>query len=172
MNSPIETGLFLPIRFYNTLAEQNRFKRISEGVSTIDEIYIYADCKYLLPFQIVFFQDEVTVSIDWKLICTDTEEETILPFNAANWETYFDGTYEWVSYLGTEDLTGLVANGRYYFQVDITNSVTAVSSYYSDVFVIRNCNSYYTDTNYRLTTPDNNNKRSIDITDLRITTNI
>jgi len=74
--------------------------------------------------------------------------------------------------LGTEDLTGLVANGRYYFQVDITNSVATVSSYYSDVFVIRNCNSYYADTNYRLTTPDNNNKRAIDITDLRITTNI
>ena len=172
MNSPIETGLFLPIRFYETLAEQDRFKRISEGVALIDEVYIYADCRYLLPFQITFYQDDTTVTVEWKAICTDTGDEIVLPYDPNNWESYFNGTYEWVSYLGTEDLTGQLSNGRFYIQVILTNSLSEIRNFYSDIFVIRNCSDYYDENNYRLTTPNNNDRRLIDATNLRITTNI
>lgn len=169
MNSPIETGLFLPIRFYETLTEQNRYKKISEGVALIDEVYIYADCKHLLPFQIVFAQDDTTSTIEWKLICTDTGDEIDLPYNASSWETYLNNGYEWDSYLGDDDFSGITFNGKFYFVVTITNSLAEVTNYYSDVFVIRNCDSYYDDSNYRITSPSNNDKRLIDTTDLRIT---
>ena len=172
MNSPIETGLFLPIRFYETLTEQNRYKRISTGVALIDEIYIYADCKYLLPFQVVFFQDSTTSSIAWTLICSDTGEETILPYNASEWETYNNQDFEWISYIGITDLSGLLSNGKFYIKLEITNILSEVKEFYSDEFVIRNCSAYYDENNYRLTSPNKNDRRLIDTTNLRITKNL
>jgi len=121
MNSPIETGLFLPIRFYDTLAEQNRFKRISEGVALIDEVYIYADCKLLLPFQIVKLYS-ASHTLKWYLICIDTEETVELDVDYAYWELYDNGTYTWISYLGQQDLSGYTSNGMYYIQLQISVS--------------------------------------------------
>ena len=172
MNSPIETGLFLPIRFYETLTEQNRYKRISTGVALIDEIYIYADCKYLLPFQVVFFQDSTTSSIAWTLICSDTGEEIILPYNASEWETYNNQDFEWISYIGITDLSGLLSNGKFYIKLKVTNILSEVKEFYSDEFVIRNCSAYYDENNYRLTSPNQNDRRLIDTTNLRITKNL
>ena len=172
MNSPIETGLFLPIRFYETLTEQNRYKRISTGVALIDEIYIYADCKYLLPFQVVFFQDSTTSSISWTLICSDTGEETILPYNASEWETYNNQDFEWISYIGITDLSGLLSNGKFYIKLEVTNILSEVKEFYSDEFVIRNCSAYYDENNYRLTSPNQNDRRMIDTNNLRITKNL
>jgi hypothetical protein len=170
MNSPIETGLFLPIRFYDTLAEQNRFKRISEGVALIDEVYIYADCKLLLPFQIVKIYS-VSHTIRWYLICIDTEETVELDVDYDYWELYDNGTYMWISYLGQQDLSAYTSNGMYYIQLEITDDESNISYYYSDIFVIRNCSGYYPDDNYRITSPMQMDKRLIDTTDLRIITN-
>lgn len=169
MNSPIETGLFLPIRFYETLAEQNRFKRIAEGVALIDEIYIYADCNLLLPFQIVK-QSSASHTIQWFLVCIDESESELL-YTEAEWEFYDNGTYTWISYLGQQNLNAYTTNGMFYIRLEVTDSDSNVSTYYSDVFLIRNCDSYYDDTNYRLTSPSNSDKRLIDTTDLRIITN-
>ena len=172
MNSPIETGLFLPIRFYETLNEQNRYKRISSGVALVDEVYIYADCKYLLPFQVVFFQDSTTASTAWTLVCSDTGDEIELPYNASEWELYGNNEYEWISYLGLTDVSGLLFNGKFYIRLSVTNIASEVKEFYSDEFIVRNCNAYYEENNYRLTTPNQSDRRLIDTTNLRITKNI
>lgn len=171
MNSPLETGLFLPIRFYETLAEQDRFKRISEGVSLIDEVYVYADCKTLLPFQIVTAYT-LGYSFKWYIVCLDTENISEMVVDYDYWEGWSTADNLWISYLGNQDLSAYTSNGRHYIQVDFKDNNNVVKSFYSDIFVIRNCNNYYEDNNYRITSSSNSDRRLIDVTDLRITTNI
>lgn len=171
MNSTLESGLFLPIRFYGTLAEQDRYKTLSVGVGLLDENYIYADCKTLVPFQVVFSQVDVNISISWKLICVDSLEETSMPYTAACWEEYVDVDQQmiWTSYLGTDDFTGTVDNGKYYIVLTIKDAQGVDRVYYSDIFIIRNCSTTYDVDDYRITTPSNDDKRLINTSDLRIT---
>lgn len=172
MNSPLESGLFLPIRFYNALTEQDRYKRSSQGTSLIDEVFIFADYKTLCPFQVVFQQSAVNTSISWKLICVDTEEEITMPYTAACWEEYTDGTYLWTSYLGNDDFSSVVYNGLFYIELTIEDADSETYVLYSDLFVVRNGAAAYDTENYRITSPSNADKRLIDATNLRITTNI
>jgi hypothetical protein len=171
MNSTIETGLFLPIRFYETLAEQDRFKRTSEGVALINEVYIFADCKTLCPFQIILPRYSATITQKWRIYCVNETMPAELPVNATEWEIYDDGTKHWISYLGTCDLRGYTNNGKSYLEVEIIDSDTVSHFYYSDLFIINNCDDLYETSNFRLTSPSVNDKRTIDGTNLRITTN-
>jgi hypothetical protein len=168
MNSPLETGLFLPIRFYNTLAEQDRYKRSSLGTSLVNEVFIYVDCKTLAPFQIVKAFSIAHNDAIWKLICVDGTETITLPYNSAAWEYYGDGTYTWISYLGTENLTGYLNNGLYYLEVTLVDNNSETFIYYSDLFVVANCDDLYATTDYRLTSQSIMDKRLINATDLRI----
>ena len=93
MNSPIETGLFLPIRFYASIAEQDRFKRTSEGVALPNEVYIFVDCKSLAPFQVIVpsISDQSggelqLIGTDITLVCVDGER-IALPYNATHWQS-------------------------------------------------------------------------------------
>jgi len=172
MNSPLETGLFLPLRFYNTITEQDRFKRNSIGLSLIDEIYLYADCDTLMPFQIYLTELDDIVDITINLICEDGTS-TVLPYNSTEWEFYVD-ELQWVSYLGTDSFLGLYTKGRYYLQVDIEldNTDNTVLSFYSDIFAVGDCATGSSDSiDYRTTTPSIMDKRLVDINtdDLRIT---
>lgn len=172
MNSPIESGLFLPVRFYKTLAEQDRYKRISTGVALVDEVYIYADCSTLLPFQLILDQycEEGIVSASIKLVCVDGDEVT-LPYNVSCWELWNDTTNQlsYLSYLGTDDFTGLIGNGKYYIEITVVDMCEYTTVNYSDLFVIRNCESTYDVAEYRITSPSQEDKRLINTTDLRIT---
>ena len=172
MNSPIETGLFLPIRFYESLGEQDRYKRISKGVALPDEVFVYVDCDTLAPFQVVIKDNEELESVDWSIICLDTEEETVLPYTAADWEYWAYVPEQRLSYLGTTSLSGYVTNGRSYLELTVTTSYLAetyINKYYSDIFVIKNCSDFYETDDYRITSTSNIEKRAIDVTDLRIT---
>lgn len=175
MNSPLESGLFLPLRFYTSIEEQNRYKPIATGVSLVDETYIYCDCKSLIPFQVIKseFCDTGIYDISIEAICIDTEEILSLPYNSANWEVYVDYTNHktYVSYLGTGDFTGYLSSGKFYLRVVITDMCEYSETFISDIFVVRNCDSLYETNDYRITSPSINDKRLIDIntTDLRIT---
>jgi len=180
MNSPLETGLFLPLRFYNNLSEQDRYKRLSEGVALIDQAYIHADCVTLLPFQIILKQycEEGVSTITNTLICTDGDS-TVLPYTAASWELWSDTTNQltYLSYLGDSDFTGYVNNGKYYLEITVVDMCGYTNTYYSDYFVITNCGTIvtppiiYDTVDYRITSPSDDDKRMIDIdnpNDLRI----
>lgn len=171
MNSPLETGLFLPLRFYDTLAEQDRYKVQSEGMALLPENYVHVDCTTLAPFQIVFSQVANNTSIAFKLVCVDTGAETILPYDAAHWEEIIDTALQliWTSYLGTDDFTGLIGNGKYYLVVSIEDAYPYTRTFYSDVFMISNCVAGAYDTlEYRKWTSSDNDLRLIDATNLRI----
>jgi len=172
MNSPLETGLFLPIRFYNTLAEQDRYKRMSEGVALLDEAFVYADCKSLCPFQIILKQycEEGVSDVIFDLVCYDGNITT-LPYTPASWELWSDTTNQlsYFSYLGNDDFTGLIESGKYYIQLTVIDMCGYTNTYYSDYFVVRNCDIFYDTDNYRLTSPSQDDKRLINVTDLRIT---
>jgi len=175
MNSPLESGLFLPVRFYNTLAEQDRYKRISQGVALVNEICVYGDCDTLLPFQIILdnYCEEGIVSAIITLVCADGVENE-LTFDPTKWELWSNTTTytTHLSYLGTDNFTGLVSNGRYYIELNVTDMCENTSTYYSDFFMIANCDDLYDVDEYRITSPSQSDKRltSIDPTDLRITT--
>jgi hypothetical protein len=173
MNSPLETGLFLPIRFYTSLEEQNRYKRTSTGVALVDETYIYVDCVALAPFQIILeqFCDTGIVSAVITLICTDNNAETALPYTESCWELWFDYTNRrtYLSYLGTDDFSAYTYNGRYYIKLDVVDMCEYTTTYYSDIFVIRNCAVPYDLNEYRATSQNINDKRLIDTSNLRIT---
>jgi hypothetical protein len=171
MNSPLETGLFLPIRFYESLAEQDRYKHQSVGVSYIDENFVYVDCKTLAPFQLLFSQMAVNRTISWKVICEGTLEETTMPYNAEHWQEYVDIDLQliWTSYLGNDDFTGMLSNGRHWIEITIEDADAYTRVYYSDKFVIMNCiTSPYDIAEYRKTTPSDSDLRLIDATNLRI----
>jgi hypothetical protein len=168
MNSPLETGLFLPIRFYNTLAEQNRFKPLSEGVGMLDELYIYADCDKLLPFQILYPGSQLDLNITWRIVCLSTGDTVELPFDVAYWEFYTDLTYYYISYLGKQSLNAYVTNGRSYLELSLFYEDALLNTFYSDIFVVKNCDSFYDLEEYRAT-GNQSEKRTIDVTNLRIT---
>lgn len=170
MNSPLESGLFLPIRFYESLDQQDRFKRISEGVSIPNEVYIFVDCKSLAPFQLILAQFSFSLTVTWRIYCIDESIPTELPFNASDWEFYYDNHKHWISYLGTGDLTGYINNGKYYLEVMIRDFDNLDHYYYSDIFIVDNCNELYETTNFRLTSQSTKDKRTIDGTNLRIIT--
>lgn len=171
MNSPIETGLFLPIRFYETLAEQDRFKRTSEGVALLNEVYVFVDCKSLAPFQLILPQFSLSLTVTWRIYCIDDTAPVELPYNDTDWEFYSDGYKHWISYLGAGDLTGYVNNGKSYLEVTITDNDAVEHIQYSDFFIVNNCGELYETTNFRLTSQSTNDKRTIDGTNLRIITN-
>lgn len=170
MNSPLEQGLFLPIRFYSSLTEQNRYKRISTGVSLVDETYVYVDCVSLAPFQIILdsFCDSGLFEVTFNLICTDTESVTTLPYNPEHWEWYVDSTNQriYFSYLGNDDFTDLLYNGKYYIQLIVEDTCEQTDTYYSDVFVIKNCAVPYDNNEYRITSANQNDKRLVDLDNL------
>jgi hypothetical protein len=177
MNSQFETGLFLPLRFYHNLSEQDRYKRLSEGVALADQCYIHADCVTLCPFQIILKQycEEGIATITNTLICIDGTE-TALSYTAASWELWSDTTnrLSYLSYLGDSDFTGQIGNGKYYIKLTIVDMCGYTNTYYSDIFIIRNCGSVvptYDTVDYRITSPSDDDKRMIDTTnpnDLRI----
>jgi len=175
MNSPLESGLFLPVRFYNTLAEQDRYKRISQGVALVNEILVYGDCDTLLPFQVILdnYCEEGIASAIITLVCADGVENE-LTFDPTKWELWSNTTTltTYISYLGTDSFSGLVSNGRYYIELNVTDMCENTSTYYSDFFMIANCDALYDVGDYRIVSHATKEKRltSVDPTDLRITT--
>jgi hypothetical protein len=170
MNSPLETGLFLPIRFYDTKAEQDRYKSQSEGVSLIDQCFIHVDCDSLAPFQIISnYENATAFPITWKIICAGEESEEFLDFNADHWEEYVDSNgYLHVSYLGNDNLGVSLGNGRFYLQVDYAVGYRGYI-FYSDIFVVSNSSNVYSVQIYRKWSNNDGDLRLVDATDLRIT---
>lgn len=174
MNSPLETGLFLPIRFYESIQEQDRYKHQSEGVSYLPENYVYIDCKTLAPFQIAMFQidDQFDLSWDWALVCIDTEDEIIMPSGAApqaHWEAYHDTDKNmlYLSYLGDDDFFASLYSGRFYIRISVMLDAV-LTIYYSDIFIIANCDSLYSSVEYRKYSSSDSDKRLSDVNELRI----
>ena len=171
MNSNLETGLFLPIRFYNSSTEQDRYKSQSEGVALINQNFVHVDCASLAPFQIILnnYCEEGTDTIDVHIICTDSGESTDIGYDSDYWEYYtdYDNQRIYMSYLGTQDF-GSLGNGRYYLQITVVDKCEYTNIYTSDIFVISNCSLPADLTEYRLYGADNIEKRAIDATYLRI----
>jgi len=176
MNSNLESGLFLPIRFYNSLWEQNRYKRLSVGVGLLDSVYIHVDCTHLAPFQVVLnnYCEEGVSSVTFNLICIDGTETISLPFNANYWELYsnYDTQTTTFSYLGEDDFSASTTNGKWYIELIVNDMCENTSTFYSDLFVIASCGvseTIFATENYRVTSNNPNDKRLIDTTNLRIT---
>ncbi len=166
----IETGLYLPIRFYLTSNEQDRYKRHSLGVALTELNYPHVDCTSLAPFQLTYDTDGLFGTADILLICADSSEQVVLPFNALSWEEVILATGEhYLSYLGTDDFSGLTHNGLFYLQVSNVTGVGDTITYYSDLFRISNCDSTpYDVEEFRIYSPSQSDIRAIDTTDLRI----
>lgn len=172
----LESGLFLPIRMYESVNHQDRYKSQSLGVALIDLNYPYVDCKALAPFQIVYQQMDVATDIDIALICADTGTVTALDYDSNHWEEYIDLDAQLVhtSYLGTDDWGALTDNGLYYLRVTIVDANSYTRVYYSDLFMIANC---ITETilpdadsaEYRKYSLDPESIRKVSVSDLRIT---
>lgn len=166
----IETGLYLPIRFYLTSTEQDRYKRHSLGVALTELNYPYVDCASLAPFQLTYESAHYANLIEITAYCVGTNEPIVLPYNALHWEDYTgaDDLHS-LSYLGTDDFTGLLGNGTYYLYVKITRLIGAPIEYYSDLFMISNCTTdpYEVDT-FRVYSDAPESIRAIDTNDLRI----
>lgn len=176
MNSNLESGLFLPIRFYNSIDEQNRYKRLSIGVGLVDSVYVHVDCTSLAPFQVVLnnYCEEGVASVTFDLICIDGTETISLPFTENFWEAYsdYDKQTTTLSYLGEDDFSAYTTNGKWYIHLIVNDMCENTSSFYSDLFVIASCysnNPIFQNENYRITSSNSNDKRLIDATNLRIT---
>ncbi len=164
----LESGLILPLRFYRSKAEQDRYKNHVDGVAFLPENYVHVDCVAFAPFQIALLtSNDNEPAITWKIVCAETEEETNLPVNGASWEQYFDATNQilYVSYLGNDDLSGYADKGMYYFVVSYTE---LVETFYSDFFYISNCANPDDIHEYRRWA-NKGDRRKIDTNDLRIT---
>lgn len=168
----LESGLFLPIRFYNASTEQDRYKRHSTGVALTEYNYPYVDCVSLAPFQLSYTKDVGALTVEFNAYCADNNTQISLTFNAAEWQEYIssNGTY-YLSYLGEGDFTGELSNGTYYFGVAITFTDSERIEFYSDLFRVKNCDdTAYEIEEYRVHSPKVGElKRAIDATDLRIT---
>lgn len=158
----------MPLRFYPTLQEQDRFKTHVVGVSFIDLNYVHADCRALIPFQIAFVNAQLLENIEWSAVCVDTGDEISLVWNNAKWEQWYDTEkgQVYVSYLGSDDLDGL-GNGKYYLKVTFPDAYP-IRTFYSDEFIISNCASPADISEYRRWNNDTD-LRKINVNDLRIT---
>lgn len=167
----LESGLYLPIRFYQYQTEQDRFKRHSTGVALTELNYPYVDCEKLAPFQVTYLNNVLALGVHFNAFCADTNEMISLPYNSAHWEEHIDdsGIYH-LSYLGTDDLSGYLSNGLYYFGIVITFS-NGSPYFYSDLFMVANCGTTaYETEEFRVWNASSGDyKRLINITDLRIT---
>jgi hypothetical protein len=174
----LESGLFLPIRFYGSLAEQNRYRPHAEGVSYIKENYVVVDSVSLAPFQLLLADTQPLIGIDWKLICSDTGEETpcetprIYPETNPTWEDYIEsGGFRHLSYLGNS--ANSMNNGLYYLYVSVSiqydPETEIVREFYSDEFRINNSASPHDITEYRRYSDNPSDKRIVDPNTLRIT---
>lgn len=175
----IETGLYLPIRFYQSLNEQDRHKRHSLGVALTELNYPVVSCISLAPFQILHAIDSSvdyypnTVTID--IICADTNVVTPLTYNGQHWDFTNQNDLFWLSYLGSEDWSGVITNdGLFYLEVYFEFASGNSATYYSDLFYM-NCtddsgSGVYDVEEFRVHSQlAGDNKRLIDVTDLRIT---
>lgn len=169
MNS-LESGLFLPIRFYWNISEQDRYKRHSLGVSLTDLNYVHVDCTTLAPFQISYMQGVTALGVSIALVCANGDNIVALPYNSAHWHEYIDdeGMY-FLSYLGDDDFSSYTDNGLKYLIVTIQTS-SGDRSWYSDLFMISNCETtpYGVEEFRSWVGSDSTNLRAIDATDLRI----
>jgi len=168
--SELESGLLLPIRFYNALSEQDRYKNQSKGVSLTELNYPFVDCSKLAPFQLYTpsLDYSMSISIQFKAVCADTEQVITLPYDGTKWleEATDNGNY-W-SYLGNDDFSGLLNNGLFYLTVNIVFGDGNMLKFYSDLFMIGNCAEASYDTDEFRLWGKGNDFRSIDLTDLRI----
>ncbi len=166
----LESGLFLPIRFYYQQTEQDRFKPQSEGVALTELNYPYVDCVSLAPFQVTYVNNVLALGVHLNAFCADSGEMISLTYNSAHWQEFIDtdGVYH-LSYMGTDDFTGELNNGLYYLGVVIQFS-NGSPYFYSDLFMIKNCSDTPYDTEeFRVHSPKVGTLyRTIDGTDLRI----
>lgn len=172
----LESGLFLPIRFYYQQTEQDRYKPQSYGVALTELNYPYVDCVSLAPFQLNTVSATLSDSVLFYAVCADSEELISLVYDSAHWQEYIDseGIYH-LSYLGDDNFTGELSNGLYYFIVAIVwPGGGATANFYSDFVMINNCtDAAYDITEFRTysekVAQSNDLLRSINTTDLRIT---
>jgi hypothetical protein len=170
MINELETNLYLPIRFYNTIAEQDRYKPHVIGVSFIDLNYPYADQTVLAPFQVILQYYCATIdSIELYIICTDTLESVTLDVHLEHWEVYVDTVNEitYLSYLGNDDFSGLIGKGLHHLQLGVTDDCSNDSNYYSDYFMVDDLGGLAGIVEYRYL--QSGELRGVNVNDLRIT---
>jgi len=172
----LESGLYLPIRFYAEQSEQDRHKRHSLGVSLTELNYPYVDCTSLAPFQVSFMSPTVASEILLYAKCADTDELISLTLQPTDYHEIVnsDGIY-YFSYLGSGNFAGDLNNGLYYLVIVIVVGEES-NNFYSDLFMIKNCADAepYDIGEYRAFVSgsqirSDDNLRAIDTTDLRIT---
>lgn len=135
----IETGLYLPIRFYQKLTEQDRYKRHALGVSLTELNYAYVDCQSLAPFQLVYDNEQFATSIGMDVICADSGERSVFAYNASLWDDVIvTDTLHHLSYNAGGWYVGLT-NGKYYLEVTINIPGTSPIVFFSDLFMVGNC---------------------------------
>ena len=168
--SGLETGLLLPIRFYRTLAEQDRYKNQSLGVALTELNYPYVDCTKLAPFQVNVSDSftEIDFPMEYSLtaICVDTGERINLPINITHWSQLIYGDTYSLSYFGTDDFTGLLSNALYYLEIYADFEAWGVTYFYSDLFRTFGCESV--GDNIDLFVAKSSGGESIKVEDLRI----
>lgn len=168
----LESGLFLPIRFYLQKTEQDRYKAHSVGVSLLPECFPHIDCKSLAPFQLNYNSEVLSDLILFYAYCANTEQINSLLVDSAHWNEHIsNGTDYSLSYMGTDDFTGELNNGLYYFVVVVAFPDEITATYYSDLVMVSNCGGdSYDIEEYRVHSHQSgSNFRAIDATDLRIT---
>ena len=166
----LESGLYLPIRFYQNLSEQDRNKRQSIGVALTELNYVYIDCATLAPFQLLYPDTSAFISANIDVICANSGTIVNIPYNGASWnDKANDFGSNTLTYSGDATLTGL-GNGLFYMAVNVVLA-SETQTLYSDLFMIKNCGeTSYTTQDFRIHNQQaGNNFRAIDPTDLRIT---
>lgn len=169
--SNLESGLFLPIRFYLKETEQDRYKRHSLGVALTELNYPYVDCKTLAPFQVSYDSPIYSELILFYAACADTGELTSLDVNSEHWKENIENGNEYsLSYLGSDDFSGVLSNGMYYLIVVVSFSGEVTADFFSDMIMISNCGAENDTDEFRIHSKQPGaNFRAIDVTDLRIT---
>ena len=169
----LESGLYLPIRFYLAQSEQDRNKRHSTGVALTELNYPYVDCVSLAPFQVSFPSGSMLKTVLLYATCVDDGVLIPLTLQTTDYHEIIrsDGMY-FFSYLGTGNFSGVLSNGLHYLTLAIVIGEES-NDFYSDLFMIKNCaETQYDTTEYRMydTRDSRSGKlRLVDATDLRIT---
>jgi len=168
-NTQLEQGLFLPIRFYTSITEKEKYKPLSQGVAN-NYSYVYVDSNRLIPFQIYIPYLYVIETVNITLHCVETGETTSLGDVASKCV----GTYEFevgldrgvLIYKG--DARGLgLATGLHYIDVNLS-SPNGDIILYSDDFMISEIIPLAQE-DLRVHSPSPESFRLIDATNLRIT---
>ena len=146
----IDGDVIVPFRFYDALEKQMRYRgcgRWDQDDIVHNEYLISYGCR-LLPFQIRRSSDPSTTT-NLSIVNINTSVETSLTafINAADWDIRTIGDYDYITYLGNNDILDggncVIDECIYYAKFSDGNN-----TWYSEVFQV--VQSGFDDTDYRI----------------------